>query len=349
MAPQTDCLSPIGELLIRKGLKNVLGDLKPDFYAPPVTRMPAVHAGNPFVVECGIVYGGDLPKDQEIQILRFANRVPLLYMQGSCVITEAIQAIDWRRYGLQQHGNSIPIGPAVVLVHVASTKIPFTSESKEAIASVPELKSEIEKALRDAARKLHTHLSKSVRRAKTREKFDIVQKVLPAIANKAAAILEKPVPPIDAIVTKIMDIVWVDDRVEYSEGRHKITIDVYNYTNKSKKFNLYAVVPKGTLVEKTIKPKPNLIKDGCKLEWKLKGIKPVSNIKIYFELKGLDKDEYDENELYASGIDPVKIVGVQPLPGDWDLEGMPVISEEDIFKAELEEEKGEEYAENTTD
>ncbi|MDD1767077.1 MAG: DNA topoisomerase VI subunit B, partial [Methanomassiliicoccales archaeon] len=144
MAPQTDCLSPIGEALIRKGLKNVLGEMKPEFYAPPVTRQPSVHQGNPFLVEVGIVYGGSIPKDQQVTILRFANRVPLLYQQGACVITKAIEHMDWRRYGLDQRGGEgIPYGPAIILVHVASTKIPFTSEAKEAIANIPEMQEEI--------------------------------------------------------------------------------------------------------------------------------------------------------------------------------------------------------------
>ena len=125
MAPQVDCLSPIGENLIRKGLKHVLLDTRPEFYAPPVTREPKVHSGNPFLVEVGIVYGGDLPSDQPVQILRFANRVPLLYQQGACVITKAIENTDWRRYGLEQRGGSgIPFGPAILLVHVASTEDP---------------------------------------------------------------------------------------------------------------------------------------------------------------------------------------------------------------------------------
>src|SRR2546426_2284676 len=82
MAPPTDCLSPIGERLIKRGLKNVLGNLRPEFYAPPLTRDPAVYAGNPFQVEVGIVYGGDLPADQAGEVLRFANPVPPLYQAG---------------------------------------------------------------------------------------------------------------------------------------------------------------------------------------------------------------------------------------------------------------------------
>src|SRR3989449_1259862 len=73
MAPPTDCLSPIGERLIKRGLKNVLGNLRPEFYAPPLTRDPAVYAGNPFQVEVGIVYGGGFPPDPPGGGLSLAN------------------------------------------------------------------------------------------------------------------------------------------------------------------------------------------------------------------------------------------------------------------------------------
>src|SRR5207245_1282991 len=105
MSPPTDCLSPIGERLIKRGLKNVLGNLRPEFYAPPLTRDPAVYSGNPFQVEVGIVYGGDLLPDQPIEVLRFANRVPLLYQAGGCALTQAVANVDWRRYGLEQRGG----------------------------------------------------------------------------------------------------------------------------------------------------------------------------------------------------------------------------------------------------
>ncbi len=146
-------------------------------------------------MEVGIVYGGDLPKEQPVQILRFANRVPLLYQQGACAVTKAIESTDWRRYGLEQRGGEgIPFGPAIIMVHVASTKVPFTSEAKEAIASIPEIQEEIELALKTCGRSLKTHLNKKETKVKTKAKFDIVQVILPLIAEKSAKIVGKPVP-----------------------------------------------------------------------------------------------------------------------------------------------------------
>src|SRR3989442_1047296 len=158
MPPPTDCLSPIGERLIKRGLKNVLGNLRPEFYAPPLTRDPAVYSGNPFQVEVGIVYGGDLPPDQPIEVLRFANRVPLLYQAGGGALTQAVANVDWRRYGLEQRGGQgLPFGPAIVLVHLCSTKVPYTSESKEAVATADEIMTERDPALKEGGRRVKTH------------------------------------------------------------------------------------------------------------------------------------------------------------------------------------------------
>jgi DNA topoisomerase-6 subunit B len=322
MAPQTECLSPIGETLIKKGLKNVLGTLKPKYYISPVTRKPAVYSGNPFQIEVGMVYGGELPKDQPIQILRFANRVPLLYQQGGCIISTAVQNIDWRRYGFSQPGGyGMPVGPAILLVHVASTKIPFTSEAKEAIADIPEIRNEIEKALKELGRKLQIHLNREVRKQKIAEKFEIVQKVLPIIAEKSSKILGKPVPKLAPVITKIMDIIWVSYTIEYVNPHHIITVEIYNYTSKREKFNLYTVVPPNSLVENSITPSPTKIKENNKIQWHV-SINSVEKTTVKFSLYGLDIDEYDDAELYVSGINPAKVVGAEALPGDWELENV---------------------------
>lgn len=342
MAPPTDCLSPIGEWLIKKGLKNVLGSLRPDYYCPPVTREPSVYSGNPFQVEVGMVYGGDLPKDQPVEILRYANRVPLLYKQGSCACTTAIENIDWRRYGLEQRGGKgVPYGPAVILIHVASTKVPFTSEAKEAIAGIPVIVGEIELALKALGRKLKTHLNKAKKRAKTREKFEIVQQILPEIAAKSAGILGKKVPSLESTMTKIMDVVWIDEKIVYSKKRHKVTIAVYNYTPRRKKLNLHAILPLDHFEAKSANPNPNHIEENGKITWELPRIPPTRKFEISFFLNGLDEEDYDETELYVSGVDMQHIVGAEPLPGDWDIdmkELEELEAEEEIDYDEVEEE-----------
>jgi DNA topoisomerase-6 subunit B len=321
MSPPTDCLSPIGERLIKRGLKNVLGNLRPEFYAPPLTRDPAVYSGNPFQVEIGIVYGGDLPPDQPVEVLRFANRVPLLYQAGGCALTQAVGNVDWRRYGLEQRGGQgLPFGPAIVLVHVCSTKVPYTSEAKEAVATVDEIMTELGLALKEGGRRLKTHLTKKAHRAKTKEKFEIVQLILPRIAEKSAKIVNKKVPSLDATVTKIMGVVWIDEQIAYDKKtkRHAVTINIHNFTSAGKKLNLHLLFPRG-MEAKSIEPKPSEIRDDGKITWELKRIDSVTKSSISFTLDGLDEAEYDESDLYISGINPGLVIGAEPLPGDWEL------------------------------
>jgi len=338
MAPKTDCLSPIGETLIRKGLRNVLEGLRPGYYAPPVTRDPCVYSGHPFQVEVGIVYGGQLPKDQQVEILRFGNRVPLLYQQGSDVITKAIAGVDWRRYGLEQRGGKgIPYGPAIVLVHVASTQLPFTSEAKDAIANVQPIREEIERGIRLCARKLKSHLGKKAKRAKTREKFDIVQILIPEIAKKAASIVDKPVPKLGKTVTSIMNVIWIDNSMEYDKKRHRVEIHIYNYMKMKRKLSVHTEVPGSALDTKKIDPQPSEIK-GDKVTWKLPGIPTTEIFTISFELTGLEKDDLSDIDIYVSDINPTNVIGAEPLPGDWDLDDR----QHDLFSFEDEDEEDEE-------
>ncbi len=321
MAPPTDCLSPIGERLIKKGLKNVLGNLRPEFYAPPVTRDPSVYSGNPFQVEVGIVFGGDLPQDQPVEVLRFANRVPLMYQAGGCALTQAVAHVDWRRYGLEQRGGEgLPFGPAIVLVHACSTKVPYTSEAKEAVATVDEIMEELDLALKECGRRLKTHLTKKAHRAKTREKFEIVQLILPRIAEKSAKIVNKKVPVLDATITKIMGVVWIDETIAYDkkQKRHTVTINVHNFTDAGKKLNLHVLLPRG-IVAKDFDPKPAEVREDGKVTWELKRIDSVDKASVTFLLDGLDEAEYDESDIYVSGINPTLVIGAEPLPGDWEL------------------------------
>ena len=116
LAPPTDCLSPIEEILIKKGLSKAIDSR----FASTVTRKPAVSQGNPFQIEVGLVFGGDLSADGPIEVLRFANRVPLMYQQGGCLLTKALESVDWKRYGLDHPGGKgLPKGPAAVLIHLS--------------------------------------------------------------------------------------------------------------------------------------------------------------------------------------------------------------------------------------
>jgi DNA topoisomerase VI subunit B len=253
-APATDCISPIGEDLILKGLHHVVPG---EFYAA-ATRPPAVYRGNPFQIEVGLAYGGqaamqyvtkdllrelieesdartirqflihtfnglgndaadrimkeaDLgtrqspsslkPKEverllsamkgvnisegQTMEVLRYANRVPLQFSPASCAVTQAVIATNWRSYQLSQSRGSLPKGPVTVMAHVASVWVPFTSESKEAIASYPEIQKELRLALQAVGRKLGMYLR---RRLKVTQQGDRRQKFLRYLGEVATAV-----------------------------------------------------------------------------------------------------------------------------------------------------------------
>ena len=180
MAPPTNCLSPIGERAILSGLYQ---QIKGEFYTA-VSRPPSVYRGNPFVIEAGLAYGRgpdqgqpDQPKeavplaegeeeqnDHELaRVIRYANRVPLLYQQSACVSYKAVLDTTWRNYGVSQSRGAVPGGPMVIFVHMASVWVPFTSESKEAIAEYDEIRKEITLALRECGRRLGAFLRRRER------------------------------------------------------------------------------------------------------------------------------------------------------------------------------------------
>ncbi len=226
-APSTDCIAPIGEELILRGLHQMV---PAEFYAA-ATRPPAVYRGNPFAIEVGLAYGGvstaqkvsrealqelleasdartlrqflsttfdgvgaeaadkildeaalgrrlspgklkaaeiaklheamrnvNLHDGQSLTLLRYANRVPLQFQAGGCAVTQAVMTTNWRSYGLSQSRGAMPSGPVTLMVHMASVWVPFTSESKEAVAGYPEIQKELRLALQAVGRKLGMYL-----------------------------------------------------------------------------------------------------------------------------------------------------------------------------------------------
>ena len=210
LAPPTDCLAPITAELVEAGLRK---EYDADFYAA-ATRDAEVHGGDPFIVEAGIAYGGEIPAEGSVELLRFANRVPLVYQRGACATTDVIKTIGWRNYGLDQPGGSgMPNGPAVISIHVASTNVPFTSESKDALANVPAIEDEIELAVREAARELKSYLSKRRSMQQRREKQNVLGTILPEMADKVSEVTGRPRPDIDGALARIMNNVSVEREV----------------------------------------------------------------------------------------------------------------------------------------
>jgi DNA topoisomerase-6 subunit B len=180
MAPPSNCISPIGEKAILHGLYK---QIKGEFYTA-VTRPPSVYRGNPFVIEAGLAYGkgpeqaavaeempavplaeGEQQEDdgELARVIRYANRVPLLYQQSACATFKAVLETAWRNYGITQSRGALPAGPMVVFVHMASVWVPFTSESKEAIADYDEIRKDIKLALQECGRRLGVFLRRRER------------------------------------------------------------------------------------------------------------------------------------------------------------------------------------------
>jgi DNA topoisomerase-6 subunit B len=180
MAPPSNCIVPIGEKAILHGLYQ---QIKGDFYTA-VTRSPAVYRGNPFIIEAGLAFGrgpeqaaqtAEAPAvplaegeqqddDKELaRVIRYANRVPLLYQQSACAAFKSVLETSWRNYGVAQSRGALPAGPMVVFVHMASVWVPFTSESKEAIADYDEIRKEMRLALQECGRRLGVFLRRRER------------------------------------------------------------------------------------------------------------------------------------------------------------------------------------------
>ncbi|MCD6416697.1 MAG: DNA topoisomerase VI subunit B [Planctomycetes bacterium] len=184
--PPMDCIAPIEPELIKAGMRK---EFKADFYTA-ITRKPTVYRGIPFVIEAGLAYGGALKQETCAKLMRFANRVPLLYNSGAGVIKQAIASANWKQYGIEQSNGSLPAGPLLILVHMASPWVPFTSESKEAIACYPKIEKEIVLALQECTRPLRRFLRQKQRNIEERRKHKYIEKYIPHIGVALQEILQ---------------------------------------------------------------------------------------------------------------------------------------------------------------
>ena len=200
MAPPTNGLIPIGSDQIEKGMKQIL---KPEFITS-ITRKPVTYKGGvAFIVEAGIAYGGDcgrLISDQrKAEIMRFANRVPLSFDQGSCAITEALKSIDWKRYGIRDLDNA----PITLFINIISTQVPYLSTGKQSIAPEPEIVHEVRQASMKLARRLQKHLRKKRAAKEKKMRSKIFEDYVPVILEEAAKLGEVEVPDYEEVLSKV--------------------------------------------------------------------------------------------------------------------------------------------------
>jgi DNA topoisomerase-6 subunit B len=199
-APSTDCLAPMGAEAILSGL---LKGIQAEFYTAS-TRPPAVYRGNPFQIEVGLAYGGELGSDRrdehsdpgegkpdgeslQARLIRFANRVPLLYQQSSCCTYKAVTETSWGNYGLSQSSGALPRAPLLILVHMASVWVPFISEGKEAIADYDEIRKEVRLALAECGRRLSTLLKRKRRKAAHSRRRDVFTRYIDEVVDATRA------------------------------------------------------------------------------------------------------------------------------------------------------------------
>ena len=300
LAPPTDCLSPIEEILIKKGLSKAIDSR----FASTVTRKPAVSQGNPFQIEVGLVFGGDLAADGPIEVLRFANRVPLMYQQGGCLLTKALESVDWKRYGLDHPGGKgLPKGPAAVLIHLASTNVQFTSEAKEAVSDNEEVFEEIRKAMLEVGRGLKNHLKKSKQRKKAQEKFDLINIILPEISRKSSEMLGRDEPDLSPVITRIMNAVFLEDEVAWDNDtkQNVCSVTIYNYTARARAYTILAKWPEGEGVRMAENPRGGRKETNGLWAWRLDTLNPGESAEIRFTVEGLTKGDWNETDIFFRG------------------------------------------------
>lgn len=179
-SPSTKSVLTVGEDALSKSIVR-LGEV--DFFSI-VTRKPTICDFKPVVVEVSLarfLNRGDA--DNPVQVLRFANRVPLQFDKASCAITRAIETVNWKSYGLGQPKDSVPLGPYVFAVSVVSPFIKFKNASKETIDSSDELVEEIRRALMQAGQKLSRHIRKEEKEADLERKLSHIEQFGPILVE----------------------------------------------------------------------------------------------------------------------------------------------------------------------
>ncbi|MFH1751592.1 MAG: DNA topoisomerase VI subunit B [archaeon] len=228
IAPRLDALRPIGMERIDKSLKSIV---KPEFVSV-VTRKPSVYSGGfPFQVEVAIAYGGDAGRTSSSgsdtingeessgrrgEIMRFANRAPLMFDGGACAITKAINSVEWKRYGVKNFDNA----PLTVFVNLLSVHIPYTSAGKTAISDDEEILEELRLALMDAGRKISGFINLKKKIADKTEKKKIFLKYIPEIAESLSKITSEKQKDLEKKLTAmVMEKLRLEEMQEKAESK----------------------------------------------------------------------------------------------------------------------------------
>ena len=184
MTPDSSCLAPLGEMPLEKGIKKFFN---PDFTAV-VQRPASAYSGFPFIIEMGIAYGGEI-KSGGPHVYRYANRIPLLYDEGSDVVLKVVNDTDWGRYKVK--GDP----PFIIVSHICSTRIPYKTAGKENVADRPEIERELRLALQFLSRKLAAYMSKRGQAEMAKKRSNLYAKYIPMIAEFCTELAGKKKEP----------------------------------------------------------------------------------------------------------------------------------------------------------
>jgi DNA topoisomerase-6 subunit B len=184
MAPDSSCLAPLGAEPLEKGIKKFFN---PDFVAV-VQRPASAYSGFPFIIEMGIAYGGDI-KSGGPHVYRYANRIPLLYDEGSDVVLKVVNDTDWGRYKIKGEP------PFIIVSHICSTRIPYKTAGKENVADRQEIERELKLALQFLSRKLSSFMSKRGQAEMAKKRANLYAKYIPLIAEFCTELAGKKKEP----------------------------------------------------------------------------------------------------------------------------------------------------------
>ncbi len=215
MAPPTSGLIPIGKDQIERGMREILS---PEFIAA-VTRKPTTYRGGvAFIIEAAVAYGGNagriIGEQRKTEIMRFANRVPLTFDQGSCALTEGVKSLHWKRYGIKDFESA----PLTVFVNIVSTNVPYLSTGKQSIAPEPEIFHEVRQATMQVARRLQKYLRAKKAAKEEAKRARVFETYIPIIMREAALLAEKEkIPDYKPIVEQVTRRVKAELLGEYND------------------------------------------------------------------------------------------------------------------------------------
>lgn len=200
ISPESTHIKPIGEEQIRLAMKNIF---EPEFMHVVERKTALLRGGIPFIVEAAVSYGGFSGKktDEGYQatVMRFANRVPLLFDSGTCAITIASRNVEWRRYSLD-----IDKMPISVFVNVSSVHIPYTGVGKESIAQEEEIIEEIRLALMEAARGVQRYVSGKLKAHHEATRYNTIMRYAKQLSLDLSSITGKDQKRLEGDIQKLV-------------------------------------------------------------------------------------------------------------------------------------------------